>query len=226
MSRTLARARADLERARRDLHAWRAHEQEARRENELAVNVPDDPAHLGDLARELADERAVCSTRSELAARGVHAAGERARTAMRALLVEESKAEDAAARAAEREASRIRARVGTLAAQIEALEGVRYSAPDAPSLTDGVYRGETITAPRSKSELLLESALTHRFRAAVLRYAAEHGRAPQWVRELDWMPGHADGYGAVVFQQVEPRWVPDLVAEATAYLDTAQAAAL
>lgn len=141
------------------------------------ATVVDAPARWNEVAAEVAqlDSEAMVARGALAAAR--ERLVEARRDALLAAAVEEDRAADEAERSYGRHAEKVEAAMRTLVV----LEGVEYEpAPMVNRFTGQVTR----ILPSTNSQRLLGRMTQGRLRAAVLRFAAEHGKSPASPREV------------------------------------------
>lgn len=184
MSRSLNRARSEVDAAVRDRDRWAkvAVDAESAAAAAAAVDVTD-PSEL-----DAVGDAAVRTAGKAVAARRALAKAEqRLADARRAALLAEAADEASDADTFDREHSALRGKVTALLDQLEALDGVRYE----PVTAEGTYDQRRHGPPTSqvfamrRLDVLAADARLHRVRAAVLRATAATGCVPGFHHELD-----------------------------------------
>ena len=198
MSRALDKARAAVVTAQAELDRWTAalHDAEAAAAAaELAeAATPDDLDRIG-------QDAVRASSRVSAARRALAAVTARIDTVRRAALRAEADDEAEAAKSARKAYETHAGKVRALLDQLQKLDGVQYgSAPQHRGSGWNDHPGKSVSLD------LYRRICTHEARAAVLRYAAEHGHTPTFVHELDTVPE-----GARISDQVDGEQVPESV---------------
>lgn len=157
-----------------ELAEWRAALEAAQAELVAAETAPATPADIATAGAKAASAHAA----STAATRGLEAARERVRAAWAAHLNAAAAREDRGALASRKRAAEHAARVKVLTDQLAELEGIAYG--PAPQFTDtGDYH-----IPQGRGARLERAADVHELRAVVLRHTAEHGRVPNFRRDV------------------------------------------